>query len=67
VEVTWLKKSSSGGRKSVPRRHRKVIKSSVLGRSPFCRTRGPEELEELEEPLSAVLAALERTSLSGLT
>jgi len=41
IRLTWLKKSSSGGRCSVPRRQRKVKKSSVLGRSPFANTVGP--------------------------
>ena len=39
---TWLKKPNSGGRYSVPRKHKKVKKSSVLGRSPFCKIVGPK-------------------------
>ena len=55
-----LKTSNSGGHKFVPRRHRKVKKSSVFGHSPFCLTgsetlrvdflvMGPEAVEDPED------------------
>ena len=46
-----MKKSSSGGRRSVPRRHRKVRKSSVFGLSPLPGNGVLEAEDELEDPL----------------
>ncbi len=59
--MAWLKKSNSGGSKSVPRRQRNVRKSSVFGRSPLW-TAGKEETEEeeLEEPPVSALIAVAR-------